>query len=158
MQVNERQYKAYGYVRIGLYSLSFLLAAFFWSVLIMGVLPRIILPMRLLLVNLYFSLGLVALFAALSAFWFVNRLLVVPTLTQVLPDGFRSNAPYRYNELFIHFSEIGTIFEFGFGTLVSTHCRRDRRNYWFIFSKDTDGYYRLLDTLKDGLNEFRTTR
>ncbi len=162
MNVNEakkRQFKAYGYIRIGLYAVIFFFSALFWSGLIVVALARI--PVVRLFGNFfYFSFALILVMAGLTAFWLVNRwLIIVPTLTQIAPDGFRVNAPYRReNELFIHFSEIGTIFELGFGTLVTVNLKRNRRSYSLIFGKDTDGYHRLLDTLKDGLNEFRTAK
>lgn len=128
-----------------------------WAVLMLGVLPRLLPFLRLLSTIVYLSLASVFVLAALTAFWFVNRTIVVPTLTQIVPDGFNTKAPYR-PDIAIHFAEIGTIFEFGFGTLVTVHSKRHQRNYYIIFGKDTDGYYRLIDTLKDGLNEFRAKR
>lgn len=157
MTANERQFKAYGYVRIGLYALVFFFSALMWSILVLTVLPRLLPFLRLLATVVYFGIAAVFLLAALTAFWVVNRVLIVPTLTRIMPDGFKTTAPYRQN-VAVHFAEIGTIFELGFGTLVTVRSKRHHRNYSIIFGKDTDGYHRLIDTLKDGLNEFRARR
>lgn len=160
MSVNERQFKAYGYVRLGLYAVAFFVSTLFWTGLVLLALPRLFFFLRLFSNFFYFSFGLILLLSGLSAFWLVNRwLMIVPTSTAISPGGFTANAPFRREEnIKVHFSELGTIFEFGFGTLVTVHLQSSRRNYRFIFGKDTDGYYRLIDTLKDGLNEFRATK
>lgn len=159
MMVEERQFKATGYVRLGLYTFFFLLCEMLLTLLILPLLPRLMylfggppdLP--------YLVLALVSLLSALLAFWVVGFLLVVPTATQLTHFGFISKAPYRPNgEINVNFSELGTIFELGFGTWVSAHSPEDNRNYRFIFGKDTEGYYHLIDSLKDGLNEFRAAR
>jgi len=145
---------------MGLYAVAFFVSTLLWTGLVLIALPRLFLFLRLFSNFFYFSFALILVLSILTAFWAVNRsAVIVPTFTSINPDGFIANAPYRREEnIKVHFSELGTIFEFGFGTLVTVHIQRDRRNYSFIFGKDTDGYYRLIDTLKDGLNEFRATK
>jgi hypothetical protein len=159
MTVEERQFKTYGYVRLGLYAAVFFFSSMVWMIVVLTVLPRLVLFLRSLSGFPYFSLGLIFVLSGVTAFWVVNYWLIVPTSTLITSFGFTSKAPFHRNgTVAVQYSEIGTIFELGFGTLVTVHTRQERRSYTFIFGKDTDGYYHLIDSLKDGLNEFRTVR
>ncbi len=150
----DREFKSYGIIRIFFYALIFFLSAIFWMLLVLGFFLRLIPFLRIFtLVDIL----LVFLLGGASAFWVVNFFFLIPTATIIKPGGFKVSAPFlRGGDLTIPFTDLGTILEVGFGTWVTVHSTKFHGKYNIIFGKDTDGYYRLVDTLKDGLNEFRT--
>ena len=147
-------YKSYGYIRIFVYALGFVAGAFGGGILLL-LLPRFVPMLRLLGRFLWLDAALLGLIGILAAFWLANRFLIIPFVTTVNRAGFAVNPPFRSElEINVTWPEIETILELGFGSYVT--ARSDTGRYYrFLFGKDTDGYYRMMDTIRSGRQEFR---
>ncbi len=109
IQRNERQFRSYGLIRIFFYAGAFFFAAMLWMVVLLFMFPRLI---PLLRVFSFIDLFLIFLLGGVTAFWLVNSVFFIPTATTIKPGGFIVAAPFRRKgEVFIKFSELGTIFD-----------------------------------------------